>query len=99
MRLIDETAYQDKLAKIPMGERFFVKAVETAQHMPTIDPVKHGRWSGPTAEEIEQDPHAGCKEWYSRLYTCSKCGHETLDDGHYCPNCGCDMSGGNNGKE
>ena len=40
MRLIDETAYQDKLAKIPMGERFFVKAVETAQHMPTIDAVE-----------------------------------------------------------
>ena len=40
MRLIDETAYQDKLAKIPMGERFFAKAVETAQHMPTIDAVE-----------------------------------------------------------
>ena len=40
MRLIDETAYQDKLAKIPIGERFFAKAVETAQHMPTIDAVE-----------------------------------------------------------
>ena len=40
MRLIDETAYQDKLAKIPMGERFFAKAVETAQQMPTIDAVE-----------------------------------------------------------
>ena len=40
MRLIDETEYQDKLAKIPMGERFFVKAVETAQHMPTVDAVE-----------------------------------------------------------
>ena len=40
MRLIDETEYQDKLAKIPMGERFFAKAVETAQHMPTIDAVE-----------------------------------------------------------
>ena len=40
MRLIDETAYQDKLAKTPMGERFFVKAVEIAQHMPTIDAVE-----------------------------------------------------------
>ena len=40
MRLIDETEYQDKLAKIPIGERFFAKAVETAQHMPTIDAVE-----------------------------------------------------------
>ena len=37
MRLIDETAYQDNLAKIPMGERSFTKAVEIAQHMPTVD--------------------------------------------------------------
>ena len=36
MRLIDETAYQNIIAKIPMGERSFVKAWETAQGMPTI---------------------------------------------------------------
>ena len=40
MRLIDETAYQDKLAKIPIGERSFTKAVEIAQRMPTIDAVE-----------------------------------------------------------
>ena len=58
MRLIDETAYQDKLAKIPMGERFFVKAVETAQHMPTIDPVKHGEWV-PVCEKLPDDSASG----------------------------------------
>jgi len=88
MRLIDETAYQDKLAKIPMGERFFVKAVETAQHMPTIDPVKHGRW-------IDGTSFGGVR--------CSECGYGAIIMLHYsssfCPNCGCDMSGGNNGKE
>jgi len=36
MRLIDETAYQNIIAKIPIGERSFVKAWETAQDMPTI---------------------------------------------------------------
>lgn len=40
MRLIDETEYQDKLAKIPIGERSFTKAVEIAQHMPTVDTVE-----------------------------------------------------------
>jgi hypothetical protein len=39
MRLIDETAYQYKIAKIPMEERTFVRAWETAQNMPTIDAV------------------------------------------------------------
>ena len=40
MRLIDETEYQDKLAKIPIGERSFTKAVEIAQRMPTVDTVE-----------------------------------------------------------
>ncbi len=40
MRLIDETEYQDKLAKIPIGERSFTKAVEIAQYMPTVDTVE-----------------------------------------------------------
>ena len=46
MRLIDETAYQDKIAKIPIEERTFVKAWETAQDMPTISavPVVRGEW-------------------------------------------------------
>lgn len=39
MRLIDETEYQELLAKIPMDERTFRKAVEVAEDMPTIDAV------------------------------------------------------------
>lgn len=39
-RLIDETAYQEAIAKIPMNERTFVKAWETAQDMPTVDAVE-----------------------------------------------------------
>ena len=46
MRLIDEIAYQEKIAKIPIEERTFVKAWETAQDMPTIDavPMVRGEW-------------------------------------------------------
>ena len=40
MRLIDETAYQNIIAKIPMDKRTFVKAWETAQDMPTVDAVE-----------------------------------------------------------
>lgn len=39
MRLINEIAYQERLAKIPMEERTFRKAVEIAEDMPTIDAV------------------------------------------------------------
>lgn len=39
MRLIDETEYQKLLAKIPMEERTFRRAVEAAEDMPTIDAV------------------------------------------------------------
>lgn len=39
MRLINEIAYQERLAKIPMEERTFRKAVEVAEDMPTIDAV------------------------------------------------------------
>ena len=39
MRVIDETEYQELLAKIPMEERTFRRAVEAAEDMPTIDAV------------------------------------------------------------
>lgn len=39
MRLINEIAYQERLAKIPMEERTFRKAVEVAEDMPAIDAV------------------------------------------------------------
>ena len=40
MRLINEIAYQERLAKIPMEERTFRKAVEVAEDMPTVDSVE-----------------------------------------------------------
>lgn len=76
MRLIDETAYQRKIAKIPMEERTFVRAWETAQNMPTIDamPVVRGEW--------DADPCG----WH-----CSECGADGRASWHYCPNCGAKM--------
>ena len=51
-------------------------------NMPTIDPVKHGRW-------ITTEYNDG-----SVLCECSYCGHARPRDGlpiNYCPNCGCRM--------
>lgn len=89
MRLIDETEYQERLAKTPMEERTFRKAVEIAEDMPTIEaePVRHGRW-------IEQE--APNMDIY---YDCSACGEPfCFIDGSptdnlytYCPNGGAKM--------
>lgn len=98
MRLIDETAYQYKIAKIPMEERTFVRAWETAQNMPTIDavPVVRGEW-----KLYGNDDDLGMSYW------CSECNFQLSEDlfytGYkngkwikngvfkYCPNCGAKM--------
>ncbi len=86
MRLIDEMAYQHKIAKIPMEERTFVRAWETAQNMPTIDavPVVRGEW-------VKSDDYKG---WL----VCSACHDCYVDNAwvngkkwRYCPNCGAKM--------
>ena len=38
-RLIDETLLQETLAKIPMEERTFRKAVETVEELPTVEAI------------------------------------------------------------
>lgn len=85
MRLIDETEYQERLAKIPMEERTFRKAVEVAEDMPTIEaePVKHSQW-----------------KYYRKQgkAVCMSCSFErNLDDNFgravACPNCGARMDG------
>ena len=52
MRLIDEAEYQCVLAKIPMDERTFRKAVEVAQDMPTVCDIEQIR------AEIEKERQA-----------------------------------------
>ena len=49
------------------------------ESLPTIDPVKHGRWVN----------EANC-----RVVFCSECGEEMLWASDYCPNCGAKMDGG-----
>lgn len=66
------------------------EAYLTILNLPTIDPVKHGRW-------IKDDVGVHCSECF--------CGWEFLTGipvevygFHYCPNCGAKMDGGEDGK-
>ena len=101
MRLIDETAYQRKIAKIPMEERTFVRAWETAQNMPTIDavPVVRGEW---VVDECDTTDDVPSFSWID--FHCSECNTDYgLEEGQYgwcsyekipykyCPNCGAKM--------
>lgn len=47
-----------------------------------VEPVRHGRWV--PKEKMIKCPGA-------RNYICSRCGHEPLEIGDYCPNCGAKM--------
>ena len=83
MRLIDEIAfdeiaYREKIAKIPIEERAFVKACETAQDMPTIDavPVVRGEWE----VAIGYDPN--------KKVQCQNCYKMAYEPTPYCPKCG-----------
>lgn len=65
----------------------FCEASLTVKKMPTIDPVKHGRWVKQTDENC----------WW---YECSECGDYPMKNayGHeelsaYCPHCGAIMEG------
>lgn len=79
MRLIDAD-----VIKIPKG--FFEKVdnvpkfYDWLDDQPTVDPVKHGRWT--KIGHIENT-------WL--VSKCSECGYQTIDAGNYCPNCGARM--------
>ena len=84
-RLIDADA-------LPKYTGMALSAVEVAmavENAPTIDaePVKHGHWvyvgHGWAGESIRK---------------CSMCGHQTPDDGNYCPYCGAKMDEVTDGK-
>lgn len=69
--------------------------------MPTIYPVKHGRWVHYAHRELQYDI-SGVKSW-GEEYQCSNCGfvHSVIEDfGHYayCPNCGAHMMDGTQKK-
>jgi len=69
---------------------FMNDAIILVEDQPAADvqPVKHGKW-------IYNKPP---DDWIMSLYTCSIC--RNLEDGHpdYCPNCGADMRGIEDGK-
>lgn len=75
MRLINETAYQERLAKIPMEERTFRKAVEVAEDMPTIDAVPVVQCRHCQSHHWEQEPCHG-----KTVHYCKKLDAEVTAD-------------------
>lgn len=87
-RAVDGDLLVDYIRKIDMPFETKITVICTVNTMPTIDPVKHGKW-------IDRM----CRDW-----RCSECGGEickfrhvdgyTRDDKpKYCPNCGARMDG------
>lgn len=83
MRLIDADAipYVDLNGDMPQSKtRVYVAFKEKIDRLPTIDPVKHGKWI--------EEPNC----WYR----CTNCGQHYPSirgymDYSYCPNCGAKM--------
>lgn len=71
-----------------MTDAAMAGAMNAIDEMPTIDPVKHGRWVG-TEFDGYADGYPVFYEW-----ACSNCGCVFEDDEptyNYCPNCGARM--------
>ena len=85
VRLIDANAYREKA-----GKHWPEEWLDILGDMPTIDPVKHGKW-------IDTERYSK-KLWMTIHKTvCSVCkeSHEELPLGEwkFCPNCGARMDG------
>lgn len=85
MRMIDADELKDKARELipnyhaSVVMNLFDLIDNLADNMPTIDPVKHGKWNEyPIADGMKQ---------------CSVCGVLRIGDANYCPNCGSDMRG------
>ena len=59
---------------------------EAIERLPIIQP-RRGKW-------IDTK---GNTEWYAREYECSECGGTMLGESNFCPNCGADMRGEQDG--
>lgn len=87
--LLEALVYCDGL-----GRKSCEAVIKTINEQPTVEAkaVVHGEW-------ISDLDSCG---WIN--HTCSHCGYEKLTDIHvslgwnFCPNCGCDMRGKNNGR-
>ena len=65
------------------------KVIEHLEHMPFADRPQ-GEW-----EERPSEDWISIRRWY-----CSECGEwQTYGMTNYCPNCGADMRGDNDGKD
>lgn len=70
-------AFSDDTGDMTCGQ--MAKVLDVIKAVPTIDPVKHGKWiEYPIADGMNQ---------------CSVCGVLRFGDSNYCPNCGADMRG------
>lgn len=62
--------------------------IDAIEALPTIDPVKHGRW------ETEVRTIKGYK---IPFFACSNCGKNAVEEYRYCPICGARMMEGEEG--
>lgn len=88
MRLVDA---DDLLTAFPIGDEPTVTIAcirATIKHMPTIEERKTGKW-------ISLDDSRGKYNDYG--YKCSECGEHSDYEENFCPNCGADMRGEEDG--
>ena len=64
--------------------------VKAIMRVPTIDPVKHGKW-------IWDDEGFHCSNCFYHAY--GNTGEVLMGDWNYCPNCGAKMEGGKNEQQ
>lgn len=87
-RLIDADEFMKEIRKWLGNETDFRSLQEVIAGMPTIDPVKHGKWEfGKSHEEFVEAECTACGgmllvKWYDKL-----------SEYNYCPRCGADMRG------
>lgn len=79
---------------------YYGKICDAIEAIPTIEPVRHGRWKGWTTSKFtgkyEDYDEPVYKDYV--YYTCSECYRKSAIQELYCPNCGAKMDGGaNNG--
>lgn len=92
-RAIDADAFMKEIRKWLGNETDFRSLQEIITGMPTIDPVKHGKWIENTVGC--GNPFDPYKEDYMDVIICSECGtyYGIEDRANYCPNCGARMDG------
>lgn len=89
---------KSNMAVLSDAALYFEKAAQMLEKLPAADvaPVVHGRWMHSRYED--------CSEQFRRV-KCSQCDQEAyamafyVVDGHYCPNCGAKMDGGDSDEK